>query len=191
LLIAPIAVLAHAELDTATPADKSSVAVSPTRIVFTFTEPVDPAKSSLKLVDAGGAVIAQGSTVDPANPKAIDLVISIYLQPGTYTIRWITASALDGDLDHGTTTFTATTPTCTDGCGPGGTSGAAPSSATPSSSDSGSVGAVPSSLVPSPSSPPTVPAASSSDAVVPLVVALVILAGLGLWLMRVRSRGAL
>jgi methionine-rich copper-binding protein CopC len=106
LVIGPVAAMAHAELDTATPADKSTVAGSPAEVVMTFTEPVDPAKSSIKLVDAGGTVIVQGSTVDAADAKTMRLPIPAVLAPGTYTVRWTTASALDGDLDHGTTTFT-------------------------------------------------------------------------------------
>src|SRR6476469_3800467 len=109
-LLVPAIALAHAELDKATPADKSTVQGSPTEILMTFTEAVDPAKSSIKLVDASGAVVADGSTVSSGNPKLMRLAISTVLVPATYTVRWTTASAVDGDLDHGTTTFTVAAP---------------------------------------------------------------------------------
>ncbi|HEY8988410.1 MAG TPA: copper resistance CopC family protein, partial [Candidatus Limnocylindrales bacterium] len=98
-------VLGHAELATASPADKATVTGSPPEIVFTFTEPVVPAKSSLKLVDNRGKIVAEGSTVDPTDAKTMRLTLGAQ-PPGTYTVRWTTASALDGDLDHGITTFT-------------------------------------------------------------------------------------
>jgi methionine-rich copper-binding protein CopC len=181
-LLAPATVIGHAELDTVTPADKSTVQSPPTEIVMTFTEPVDPKKSSIKLVDAGGTVIDQGSIVDSANPKLMRLPIAGDLGPAAYTVRWTTASALDGDLDHGTTTFTvAAAPSV------------APSpSANATSAPSASQSAVPPSAAPSPSpsSPSTTPATSTSDAVIPVVVALIVLAGLGLWLLRGRSRAS-
>jgi len=179
-LLAPATVLGHAELDTVTPADKSTIQTPPTEIVMTFTEPVDPKKSSIKLVDASGAVIAEGSTVDSANPKLMRLPITDVLAAATYTVRWTTASTLDGDLDHGTTTFTvavaasvAPSPSASVTFAPSASPSAVPSSAAPS---------------PSPSAPPTTPATSTSDAVIPIVVALLVLVGLGLWLVRGRSR---
>ena len=99
-------ILGHAELDTATPADKSTVP-PPTEVVLTFTETLDPSKSSIKLADAGGQIVAQGSTVDTGDTKTMRLVTP-NLAAGTYTVRWISASAQDGDLDHGETTFTVT-----------------------------------------------------------------------------------
>ena len=65
-------VVAHAELDTVTPADKSTVQ-SPAEIVMTFTEPLKPANSSIKLVDPSGVVVVQGSTVDASDAKTMRL----------------------------------------------------------------------------------------------------------------------
>jgi methionine-rich copper-binding protein CopC len=184
-LLVPAIALAHAELDKATPADKSTVQGSPTEILMTFTEAVDPAKSSIKLVDASGAVVADGSTVSSGNPKLIRLAISTVLAPATYTVRWTTASAVDGDLDHGTTTFTVAAAASlapsasTAPSAPTASSSAAPSVAPPS---------VAPSVAPSPSSPPTTPATSTNDAVIPIIVALILLIGLGAWLLRSRAR---
>jgi len=184
LLLTPAIVLGHAELDTATPKDKSTVQTSPTEIVMTFTEPVVPSKSSIKLVDASGSVIAQGSTVDAGDAKTMRLALSP-LDPATYTVRWTTASALDGDLDHGTTTFTvAAAPSVAPSASP------APSAATAPAPASAGASVAPPSVAPTPSPPsaPTTPAASTSDALIPVVIALIVLAALGLWLMRGRSR---
>jgi methionine-rich copper-binding protein CopC len=184
-LLVPAIALAHAELDKATPADKSTVQGSPTEILMTFTEAVDPAKSSIKLVDASGAVVADGSTVSSGNPKLIRLAISTVLAPATYTVRWTTASAVDGDLDHGTTTFTVAAAASVEP-----SASTAPSAPTASSSAAASVApsSVAPSVAPSPSSPPTTPATSTNDAVIPIIVALILLVGLGAWLLRSRAR---
>jgi methionine-rich copper-binding protein CopC len=183
VLLAPAAVLGHAELDTVLPADKSTVEGPPVQVQMTFTEALDPAKSSIKLVDASGAVIAEGSTVDAGLPTTMRLVLLTDLAPGTYTARWASASAEDGDLDRGTTTFTVTA-----------AASVAPSvapSSPPASASAGPSAAAPSTaLSAAPSAPPTTPASSTGDAVIPIVAALVVLVALGLWLLRGRSRAA-
>ena len=176
--------LGHAELDTATPKDKATVNGPLAEVVMTFTEPVKPANSSLKLVDSGGKVVVEGSTVDASDAKTMHLALPATLPAGTYTVRWTTASALDGDLDHGTTTFTLNAaPSVAPSAPP--TTLPSEAAASPSTAASVAPSVAPS---PSPSSPPTSPATSTSDAVIPVVVALIVLAGLGLWLLRGRSR---
>jgi methionine-rich copper-binding protein CopC len=181
----PTAALGHAELDSITPADKSTVATAPSTIVAVFTEQLDPSKSSLTLVDASGKVIAQGGTVDPNQTLTLNLDPATVV-PGTYTVRWISASDEDGDIARGTTSFTVA---------------AAPPSAspTPAPSQGASVGAsespspVPSvaaSPSPSASPAPTTPTSSTTDAIIPIVVALIVLAAIGAWLLRGRGRAA-
>jgi len=182
--LSPVAVLGHAELATASPADKSTVAGSPPELVFTFTEPVDPAKSSLKLVNSANAIVAQGSTVDPADAKKMHLVVPPQ-PPGAYTVRWTTASALDGDIAHGETTFTIVAASPSPSVAPS----TAPSASAEPSTPNPSAAAASPSPPPSPSpSAGTTPTSSSSDAVIPVIVALIVLAVLGLWLLRSRSR---
>jgi len=180
--IFPAVVLGHAELATASPADRSTVTTPPSEIVFTFTEPLVPAKSSLKLVDGAGKIVAQDSTVDAANARTMRLVLS-QLPPGPYTIRWTTASALDGDIAHGTTSFTlaAPTPSLIQSQAPSAGSSASVASPAPSS-----VAAVPS---PPPSGGTGIPT-STADAIIPVIAAVIIVAALGLWLRRGRSRRA-
>ena len=179
LALVPAAALGHAELDTVTPADKSTVQGSPAEIVMTFTEALDPAKSSIRLVDAGGSVVAQGSTVDASAATTMRLALATPLVPGAYTARWTSSSAEDGDLDHGTTTFTVEA-----------AASVAPSSSptvTASPVSSGSP-APPATASPTASAPPTTPTSSTSDAIIPILVAVVVIAALAAWLLRGRMR---
>jgi copper resistance protein C len=181
LIVGPSAVLGHAELDTASPGDKSTVTGSPPELVFTFTEPVDPAKSSLKLVNSSGAIVAQGSTVDPADAKKMHLVVPPQ-PPGAYTVRWTTASALDGDLDHGETTYTIVAASPSPSVAPSASASASAAASEPASPSSATA-----SPSPSPSGGSGTPT-STDDAVIPVIAAIVVLAALGLWLLRSRSR---
>ena len=174
----PAVALAHAELATSDPGDTGILPSSPAEVVLTFTEPLDPTRSSIKLVDGGGSIAAQGSTVDRSNPKTMRLALAA-LSIGTYTVRWISASALDGDLDHGTTTFTIVrpeTPSCTDECG-GGVSAGPPAD-----------GATSSPVAATPVVPPG-STASSSEVLLPIAIVLVVIviAGLGIGLGRRRT----
>jgi methionine-rich copper-binding protein CopC len=183
LILAPTVVLGHAELATASPADKATVTGSPPEIVFAFTEPVVPAKSSLKLVNSRGAIVADGSTVDPADAKKMHLLVPPQ-PPGTYTVRWITASTVDGDIAHGTTTFTIVAASPSPSVSP---SAAVTPSVAASEAVSPSAPAASPSVSPSPSGD-TGTTTSTSDAIIPVIAAVVILAALGLWLLRSRSR---
>ena len=75
LLLLPVAALAHAELDTISPADKSS-GPAPQQIVGTFVQNLDPAKSNFKIVNASGTVVAEGGEVDSTNPRRMTLTLS-------------------------------------------------------------------------------------------------------------------
>lgn len=181
LSIAP-AVLAHAELATITPADKSTVP-APTTIVATFTQNLDPTKSSLTVVDAAGNVVAQGGTVG-ADKRTLTLPLTAALAPGEYTIRWASWSAEDNEGDRNTTTFTVSS-------GAPSPSAAPSVAVSPSAEASASVApSVETTASPSPTGGSGTPASSTSDAVIPIVVVLVVLALLGLWLLRGRSRRA-
>jgi methionine-rich copper-binding protein CopC len=177
--LVPASALAHAELDTITPADKSTVGTAPTEIVATFTEELDPSKSSLVVVTSSGSQVASGGEVDATDKKKLTLTLPA-LEPGAYEIRWTSTSAEDGDIARGVTTFTFTpapTPTPTPSLAPSATP--APTAApTPSPSLT---------AAPSPSGSGT-PTASNTDILIPIVVAALLVAGLGYWLLRGRSR---
>jgi methionine-rich copper-binding protein CopC len=172
------AVLGHAELETAVPADGSTVTVPPTEIVLSFTEALNPSKSSITLVDGAGKTVAQGGAVDKSDPKTMRLALTTTLAPGPYEIRWTSVSAEDGDIARGTPKFTVAAPS--------------PTPSEPSVAPSASPSIVPStspppSVAPSPSPAPTTPAASSGDVLIPMVGLIVVLAALGGWLLS-RSR---
>ena len=183
VLVLPSTVLAHAALVSITPAD-NSVVPPPPQIFGTFAQNLDPAKSSFAVVNAGGTVVAEGGKVDSAKPR--DMILTLpALAPGKYTVRWTTSSTEDGELDRGTTTFTVILPTPPPSVAPSITP--VPSAAaSPSTAPSASPTAAPS---PSPTGG-TDTTTSSTDALIPIVAVLVVLALLGLWLLRGRSRRA-
>ena len=180
LLAAPLAVLAHAELDTATPADGAVLDVPPTEIVLTFTEDLDPSRSSIVVVDAGGATVASGGEVGTSDLRRMTLAVA-NLTAGAYEIRWTSGSAVDGDIARGTTTFTVNEPTPSPTPSPTATPTPVPS-ATPAPTPSPSP-----SPAPSPSADTT--SGSGADVILPIVVAIVVVAVLGAWLLN-RSRGS-
>ncbi|MDQ3127708.1 MAG: copper resistance protein CopC [Chloroflexota bacterium] len=176
----PGAVLGHAELSTVTPADTSTVGGSPPEIVMTFTEDLDPGRSSIRLVDSAGTLVVEGGAVDP-NSMTMRLAVPANLAPGTYTIRWTSFSTEDNEQDRGTTTFTLTPSTAPPTAQPSNRPIEAPSASAPPAS------VVPSEA-PSPSAPPTTPTASASDALIPIIVVVVAIIGIGVWLARGRAR---
>jgi methionine-rich copper-binding protein CopC len=178
LLAGPVAVMAHAELESATPADGAVLAAPPTEIVITYTEELDPSKSSLTLHDASGAEVASGG-VDPDNDAAMRIDPPT-LAPGTYEIRSTAVAAHDGAIDRETLTFTISEPTPAPTEAPTPTPSAAPSE-TPAAT------ALPS-AVPSPAPSADGTNASSTDVLVPILAAIVLVAVLGGWLLS-RSRG--
>jgi copper resistance protein C len=177
-LALPPGVAAHSELKTADPADGAVLSAPPAEVVLTFTDTLDPAKSSVTLHDAAGTEIAKGA-VDPTDDAVMRLTPPA-LDPGTYEIRW-TSAALDGDLLRGILHFTLTAPTPSPT--PTATPSAAPS-ASPSPSAAPSV--IPS---PSPSASPGPASTSASDVILPILAALVLVGVLGAVLLRGRSRG--
>jgi copper resistance protein C len=178
----PATVLAHAELDTITPGDASTLDTPPTEVVATFTEALDPSKSSLVVVAAGGAQVASGGQVGADDPKKMTLALPA-LEPGDYEIRWTSSSAEDGDIARGTTTFTVTAPPPT----PSPTPTLAPSATPAPTPPPTPTPAATTSPAPSPSGSGQ-PATSTSDLLLPIIVAVILVGGLGYWLLRGRSR---
>lgn len=171
---------AHAELETATPADGATVDGTPPKVSGVYSEPMTADGSSLKLVDSTGAQVATGGVVTgDATKMAIEPVPD--LAAGTYTVQSTTVSASDGDIDRMTWTFTVT-------------AAATPSSpATPSAAASpvatatatASAVAAPS---PTASADGGAPAGSSGDVLLPIVAGIVIVGAIGLFLFRRRDR---
>lgn len=171
-MFAPGSALGHADLVTVVPADGATVSGPPAEIVMTFSQNLDPGRSSIRLVDAGGTVIAEGGRVDPGDVRTMRLALPTAPPPGRYSVRWTSFSTEDGERHTGTTTFRITAPS------------PLPASATPAPTSAPSETAAPATSPPSAptySHPPTPapPAASMADAVLPIVAALAVLVVLG------------
>jgi methionine-rich copper-binding protein CopC len=179
-LALPLATTAHSELEKASPADGSIVtAGTPDEIVLTFSETLNPSRSSIVLLDAGGAQLAKAG-VDPSDDTAMRLTPPD-LGAGAYEIDW-TSVSLDGDLLRGKVHFTVAIATPTD---------TAPANATPSAvaSAAPTATATTAPATPSPSAASTTTSASGADVLLPVIVAVLLVAVLGAILLRNRSTG--
>jgi hypothetical protein len=88
LLVAPVAVRAHAFLDHADPAVGSTVPAPPTVIHLWFTQELEPAFSWVTVTDRSGATVNDGSaTIDPSNKSELTIKLKP-LSAGTYTVKW-------------------------------------------------------------------------------------------------------
>jgi hypothetical protein len=187
--------LAHAELDTADPANGAVLDTPPTTIRLTFTERLDASKSSFRLL-LGDDNLGVGEVT---GPRAMTLD-GLTLGPGEYLIKWTSASTDDGDIERGQLTFTvAEAPASVEPTASASTShepstepsaSAAPSTA-PSPAPTAAPPVTPSPVppTPAPSAAPTEPASSTSDVLLPIVVGLLLVGGVGAFVLR-RSRGA-
>jgi methionine-rich copper-binding protein CopC len=180
--------LAHADLVTSNPGDKAVLATPPPTITLTFSEALDASKSSFKVL-LGDTLIGTGK----ASGAMVMTLDSLTLVPGVYEVRW-TSAATDGHIQRGKFTFTIAEPTPA----PPTPSATPPAlTAAPSSAPSAAPTIVPTAAptsgpatTPAPSGTGTAPAAAStSDVLVPIVVGLIVVAGIGALLLR-RSRGA-
>jgi methionine-rich copper-binding protein CopC len=184
LIALPMVVAAHAEFDRSTPEDGETVQGSPNVIRAFFSEELADG-SEMALLDESGATVATG-TIDPADPTRMR-IDPPDLETGDYEVQW-KAFADDGHLETGTFTFTVSA-TVT----PAPSLSPAPSaevSEPPTESVAPSVSAP---ATPSPTQgEPTPPANASgtSDVLLPIIAAVVIVGVLGGYLlMRRRPTG--
>ena len=174
LLAAPASAFAHAELVSAAPTNGSMVEGPNVSIVLVFTEALAEGSKADLLRPSGSRVTFGPNPADPTRMMPIASE-SLTFEPGAYTIEW-TSVAADGDILRGAVSFNVTAPlTPTPTVAPSDT---AALTATPT--------AVPS---PAPSSAPTTPpdvggSGSDSAVILPIVVALVIVAFFAWRLMR-------
>lgn len=185
-LVVP-SVAAHAEMTEAVPAPDSTVEGSPSEIVTWFTQNLDMSRTSLEVLDADGATVAEGGTLADDDPRELSLAVPP-LDPGAYEVRWTSFSAEDGELARGSFSFTivaAPTPSPSPTPTPSqpSTGPAATPTATPTP-----VATVPASAVPSATPTPTPPPGDASDTaiLVPILFAAVVVFGLGIWIVRRR-----
>ena len=185
-LVVPGLVAAHAELDTPTPADKSTVTTPVTEVSGTFTQRVKVDGSKLVVKDVTGATVAQGGR-DPGDNKRMVATPATPLGSGNYLVEWTTISADDDELARGTWTFTVTvapSPSPT----PAATAAA---SATAAATHSAAPSSAPPTLAPSPTpSAGGTTSGSGSDVILPIIIALVVLGAGAAYLFSRRDRPA-
>lgn len=99
-----MAAMAHAMLDRSAPQVGSSVKASPARVELWFTEPLEPAFSSVKVMDAAGRQVdGRDPKVDSGNPKHLSVSVSV-LPTGRYRVVWRVIS-VDTHVTEGDFTF--------------------------------------------------------------------------------------
>jgi methionine-rich copper-binding protein CopC len=168
LLVFPLTVAAHAELDVPTPADGATVEGSPSEVSGTFIQEIEPDGSSLVLRDTNARVVARGGP-DPDDVHRMVIADLPELAPGTYEVQWTTISAEDSELARGTWSFTVAVALKTPGT-PEPTATASPSAAaTPGATPEPTAASTPAATP-----APTNQAGSGTDVILPIIVALAI-----------------
>src|SRR4051794_7537352 len=169
----PAAVLGHAELKTPNPPADSVQTKPVTEISGVFTEEMSKDGSSLELFDATGTSIAKAG-LDPKDGTRMVIDLGAALAAGPYTVKW-TSVATDGHVERGEWAFTVAaaptpSPTAAATAAPTASPATTPSAA-PTATTTPASTAPPS---PSPSADGTA-AASSTDVLLPIIVALIVL----------------
>ena len=94
----------HAVLQRAEPRVESRQKRSPDEVKLYFTERLEPAYSSVRVLnDRGVQIDRRDSRVDRTNPALLRATLPP-LPAGTYTVRWRVLS-IDADVTEGTFTF--------------------------------------------------------------------------------------
>jgi len=102
--IASAPAAAHAFLDHALPAVGSTVHESPREIRLWFTEQLEPAFSSIRVLDSSGKEVdARDSHVDAADAMVLTASLPV-LAPGSYRVVWRVVS-VDTHVTEGDFTF--------------------------------------------------------------------------------------
>ena len=106
VLIAPAAG-GHALLRGSEPAGGASLDTAPERVTLTFTEPPDPALSSVHVLDTAGHAVERGRARAVAGrPLVLEVPVGRRGdEPGTYTVSWRVVSRTDGHLTAGAFAF--------------------------------------------------------------------------------------
>ncbi|HEY7230623.1 MAG TPA: copper homeostasis periplasmic binding protein CopC [Pseudolabrys sp.] len=104
LMVMPVAVLAHAQLDHASPRVGSTVAQPPKEVSIWFTEALEPKFSTIEVRDAQGSAVHAGPAVLARDNSAQLRVPLRPLKPGTYKVMWRVLS-VDTHRTEGAFTF--------------------------------------------------------------------------------------
>lgn len=188
VLLLPVTVFGHAELDTSTPADGAIVDGPFAGTIFmTFTEGL-AGESSAKLRDSAGLVPA----ADDVHFDTITLMPDAPLAAGDYEVEW-TAVAEDGHIERGTVRFTVVLsatpePTPSPTPAPSATpTTSAPTTPTPAPSPSATLTpvATPAASPAGPDDPDTT--GGAGDVLLPIVLGALLVGGLAFVLLRRRD----
>jgi copper transport protein len=96
---------AHALLRRADPENGATLQRSPDGVTLTFTEEPEPAFSTIRVLDARGQLVSQGSPRPVAGaPDALQVALRP-LPDGIYTVNWRTVSRIDGHVTGGALAF--------------------------------------------------------------------------------------
>lgn len=102
-------VFAHAEPVRVLPGDGAVLTSSPTSIEMEMSQEMArrAGANDIDVLNADGQEItAVSAVIDNADRKRLSVALPSELTAGTYTVRWKTLSAEDGDSETGETTFT-------------------------------------------------------------------------------------
>ncbi|MFW5471016.1 copper resistance CopC family protein [Knoellia sp. CPCC 206435] len=146
--VAALPASAHSRLLSSSPADGATVPASPTELVLTFNEDINPQFVTVRVTDGeGGDVVGAEASVD--GPR-VTLPVAQPIAAGSYKITYRVVSA-DSHPISGSSTFTVAGDPLASPSPP-----ATPSAQDPSPSASGTAGAA---ATPDPSASPTAEAA--------------------------------
>jgi methionine-rich copper-binding protein CopC len=96
---------AHAFLDHAVPAVGSTVHQTPARVTLWFTQELEPAFSSVEVVNAGDKRVDKGDKHLAPDDRSVLEVSLPPLPPGDYRVNW-RALSVDTHVTEGNFTFT-------------------------------------------------------------------------------------
>lgn len=104
LLLGAGAAAGHAFLDRAEPRVGSTVRSSPARVRVWFTQDLEPAFSTLEVVNERGERVDGGATQSDAASRTLLQVPLKPLRPGLYRVKWRVLS-VDSHVTEGDFTF--------------------------------------------------------------------------------------
>jgi methionine-rich copper-binding protein CopC len=106
LALAPGVALAHAHLESSTPAEGATVAPGLTTITLNLTEEVSVDQSTAQLLSADGSPVAGATgSVDRAGRKTLTITTPA-LTEGKYSVKWHAVTEDDNGITDGTLSFT-------------------------------------------------------------------------------------
>ena len=124
MLVAPGESQAHAILLRSEPAKDAVVSVSPGQVRLWFSEDLNPALSTVTIVNQANAQVDAGNAhVSAGDPREMDIALKPHLPPAVYVVIYRSASNADGHLLSGSFLFTVVGP---DGTAPTGRPGSLP-----------------------------------------------------------------